>query len=118
MEWGECSISLMKIWIDKLIREYRYGNVLQAVLCTKADPKQIWFQPLWEFLICFAADRIYFNRPGLEPERMMFGTAFAYFGPNESKFIEGFSRFGRVARAVDTPPVRHTMRELWSEVEV
>ena len=116
MESGDRPKSIMQTWIEKLISEYRRGNVHAAILLTKADPKQIWFQPLWDFPICFAR-RVYFNRPGLKPERMMFGTAFVYLGSDPERFIEVFSRFGRVVKAIDTPPVQPIMHELWSEVE-
>ncbi len=115
MESGNRPKSIMQAWINKLISEYRCGNVPAAILLTKADPKQIWFQPLWEFLICFTRDRIHFNRPGLEPERMMFGTAFVYLGSDQKRFIEVFSRFGRIVQAIDEPREQPVM--LWSHVE-
>jgi DNA N-6-adenine-methyltransferase (Dam) len=116
MEGGDKPKSLMQTWIEKLIAEYRCGNVPAAILLTKADPKENWFQPLWDFPICFARDRVYFNRPGGSPEKMMFGTAFVYLGPCEERFIEVFSRFGRIVRAIDPSPV--VARELWQEVSV
>jgi len=117
MESGDRPKSIIKQWVDKLIGEYKAGHIQEAILLTKADPKQSWFQPLWEFLICFARDRIYFNRPGgLEPEKMMFGTAFVYLGPHEEKFVDMFSRFGRVVKAIDPPKQRHIQYPLWEAI--
>jgi DNA N-6-adenine-methyltransferase (Dam) len=102
------------VFIQRLLWEYKEGNIEQAVLLAKADPKQHWFLPLWDFPICFASDRIYFRRPNnLPPERFQFGVAFVYLGLNESKFIEIFSKFGTIAKRVSTPPVKPVMRELW-----
>lgn len=115
MEPGDHPKSMLQAWIDKLISEHRCGNVPAAILLTKADPKQKWFQPLWDYTICFSRDRVYFNRPGLEPEKMMFGTVFVYLGPDPEKFVSVFRQFGRIARAVDEPlpePVT-----LWSHIE-
>lgn len=92
--------SVVKLWINRLISEYHRSNVSQAILLIKADPKEQWFQPCWEFPICFAAHRILFDRPGLPPEKHQFGTAFVYLGPNESQFINVFSQFGTVARRI------------------
>ena len=104
-------MSIGKKWIDRLIYEYEAGNIKQAVLLGKADVKQVWFEPLWEFYICFAYNRVYFNRPVGPPERIMFGTVFVYLGPNEQKFVSIFSQFGRIARAVDVP-VRSAVQQL------
>jgi len=106
--------SIASLFMGKLIEEYHKGTVTQAVLLAKADPKQNWFSRLWEFPICFAYDRVYFNRPIGEPCRHQFGTCFVYLGPHESRFIDIFSQFGRIAKAIDTPrqPVA-SPRELW-----
>ena len=105
--------SVGKLWIDKLIHDYQSGKVSAAILLGKADVKQIWFEPLWDYLICFAQNRVYFERPGQSPERIMFGTCFVYLGSNESLFIEHFSQFGRIARAIDTPRKAVTPLSLW-----
>jgi phage N-6-adenine-methyltransferase len=105
--------SVGKLWIDKLIHEYSTGKVSQAILLGKADVKQIWFVPLWDYPICFAHNRVYFDRPGLPSERIMFGTVFVYLGPNIGKFITEFSAFGRIAKAIDTPKPAIVHPSLW-----
>jgi ParB family transcriptional regulator, chromosome partitioning protein len=102
MEHGDKSKRpcIAKMWIDKLISEYHEGHISEAIMLLKADPKQRWFQPLWEFLICFVPGKIIFNRPDAPPEGHMFGSCLVYLGPNESKFIEVFSNLGTVARRV------------------
>ena len=88
--------SAMHAWISRLIDEHKKGNVAQAILLTKADPKQKWFQPLWDYPLCFVSDRVYFLRPNKEPERHQFGTLLAYFGQNEKLFVNVFTEFGPV----------------------
>jgi DNA N-6-adenine-methyltransferase (Dam) len=99
--------SLIQLYISKLITEYKKGNINEAVLLTMPKTDTAWFQPLWEFPICCADHRVLFIRPkGLEAGQM-FGTCFVYLGPNEQAFITHFSPFGRIVRAIDTPPERH-----------
>ena len=116
MEPGRIQGSIIKLWINRVIAEYRQGNVSEAMLLTKTDMKANWFNALWEFPICFARDHLYFDRPGLAPEKHFFGTCFVYLGFNEQKFIEVFSQFGTIAKRVNPAPVKPSMCELW-EVE-
>lgn len=113
IEIGRQSASIGKLWIDRLIEGYTAGDISSAILLAKADVKQIWFQPLWEYPICFTFDRVYFDRPGLPPSRIMFGTVFVYLGTNESAFIEHFSPFGRIAKAIDVPKQPLYIPTLW-----
>ena len=96
MEFGKRQVSIMKLWIEKLIAEYGAGNVIEAILLTKADPKQVWFRLLWDYTICFSQERIFFNRPERKPETHQFGTVFVYFGQNCQKFVDVFTTFGIV----------------------
>jgi ParB family chromosome partitioning protein len=96
MEPGRVKKAVMTYWIEKLIEEYRLGRVDQAILLSKADPKQLWFQSLWDYPICFVRSRLLFNRPGLPPEKHQFGNVFVYFGRDQDKFLEVFTQFGPV----------------------
>lgn len=88
------------LWSRKLVSEYRRGSVEQAVLLVSASVKQNWFHELMEFVVCFALQRICFDRPGNTPQELRHGNAFVYLGPNEDRFISTFSQFGTVARRV------------------
>lgn len=112
--------SMQGVWLVRLINEYLQGNVEQAIFLSTANPEANWFQPLWNYLICFADHQVHFHvaHDSLSSKHV-FGTCFTYLGPNEARFIEVFSRFGRIVRAVDTPAPKPIARELWSaEVEV
>lgn len=96
MEPGRARKAVITQWIEKLIEDYKEGHVSSAILLTKADVKQKWFQLLWNYPICIVQSRILFNRPGLPPEKHQFGTAFVYFGDNQERFLEVFSEFGPI----------------------
>jgi hypothetical protein len=85
-------------WSQKLIAEYRAGNVTEAVLLVKAAMGYNWFEELWwNWPTCFAKERISFIRPdGDSSGQSKMGTAFIYLGHNVGKFTEVFRQFGRV----------------------
>ncbi len=88
------------LFIAKLIEAFERGDVSQAIACVNADMVRSWFQPLWEYLLCFSSHPVQFIRPNLKAEHHFFPTCFVYLGPNESRFIEVFSQFGTIARRV------------------
>lgn len=108
--------SNIELWSRKLQREYHAGNVKQAILLCMSNTESSWFVPLWNYPICFPSPRVMFHRPDGTLDHHLSGSCFVYLGPNESRFIEVFSRFGRIVRAIDNPPARPIMRELWQEV--
>jgi ParB family chromosome partitioning protein len=97
-------------FVEKLIREFRSGNVKQAVLLVNAKHDLAWFDQLWAFPICFARRKVRFFRPKIGFESHMFGTCFVYLGPHEQKFIDTFSKFGTIAKRVSQP--RQTVQPL------
>jgi hypothetical protein len=57
--------------------------------------------------MCTPFPKIRFFVPGLSGgQRQVFGNVFAYLGPHEQKFIEVFSKFGRIIKAVDAQPAK------------
>lgn len=107
--------SLAGFFYQRARDEYARGNVKEAIILLKADPKQSWFWPFWATgPLCFCRDRVYFDRPEGEATKQQFGTAFAYMGPHEQRFIDTFSRFGDVARRVSPRRIMGTMQALWT----
>jgi len=104
--------SNIRAFTERCIAEYKAGNIEQSTMLVRADPCAYWFPQLWEFLICFVGCNFYFNGP-YGKVKHQFGTAFVYLGPNEQKFIEIFSQFGRVAKAIDVPKHRASQPTLW-----
>lgn len=106
-------------WSRKLLTCYQQGQVEQAVLLIMACVKQKWFHDLWSMIdapICFVNKRIYFLRPAGAPKELRESSCFLYLGPHESRFVEVFSRFGTLAKAL--PVAQRTQSaSLWGEME-
>ncbi len=112
--------STIERWIKRLINEYQAGNVTTAILLTTCDSDNQWFQLLWDYPICFTNHNVHFFKPDRHGKitkdsrsTQMFGTVFTYLGPHEQTFIDIFSRFGRIARAIDIPRQQVTPLSLW-----
>ncbi len=105
--------SFQKLFAEKLLYEYGQGHIKQAILLSLGNPNSVWFQPFFDYILCFYRGHIAFDRPDGSEGHFGFPLAFVYLGPNEVKFIEVFSKFGRIAKAVDTPKPKPTMRTLW-----
>jgi len=109
--------SYQPLFVERLIGEYTYGNVEQGILLLLGNAmyKQ-WFPSLWEYPMCIHPTSIAFMRPGRthhDTDRLGFGSIFIYIGKDEHAFIQHFSKFGRIARAIDTPKPVSKPRELW-----
>lgn len=107
---------LTGFFIAKLVEGYETGYINQAVACVNADVIRNWFQPLWNYPICFSHKKILFHRPGEISQHHYFGTCFVYLGWNEQGFVEHFSQFGRIAKAVDVPVAKPRQLELLEAV--
>jgi hypothetical protein len=94
--------SYQKAFAEKLLLEYRRGNVKQAISLSLGNPNSVWFQPFFDHLICFNRERICFHRPDGSTSSFGFPLAFTYLGPHESQFLEVFSQFGPVVSKVRT----------------
>jgi|ERR1022692_871851 ParB family chromosome partitioning protein len=110
---GGIAMSHQKAFAHKLLREYQSGNVEQAVLLSLGNPNSVWFQPFFDFILCFYCGHIDFYRPDGSTSSFGFPLAFVYLGPNETKFIDIFSQFGRIAKAIDTPKQAVKSPALW-----
>jgi hypothetical protein len=99
--YGRDDISNQERWSHRLIEQYRAGITTEAILLVNAVTDRAWFQPLWDFPICFTDHRVPFYRPGGEAgAQPVCGSAFVYFGDNPDGFAEVFKRFGAVVMRV------------------
>ena len=88
----------MTNFVNKLIQEYTSGKVKEAILLTNNSTETRWFQAVSKFsIICFPSTRIRFLVND-RPTQPTTGQAFFYFGEDEKKFIQEFSRHGIIAR--------------------
>lgn len=88
--------SNQSLWSNKVIAQYKAGAINQAILLVSSAIGTAWFNPLFEYPICFPEKRIHFiNKDGNQSSPTI-GNAFVYLGKNINKFVEVFSQFGTV----------------------
>ena len=84
----------------RLVLEHQAGEVDAAILlvnahCTDTD----WFQPLWDYHLCFTDHRIDFDSAGREKNTTStHGSVFVYLGPDTKTFKTEFAPFGAVVQ--------------------
>jgi hypothetical protein len=96
----EAGDSNQAIWTAYLLQQYQSGATKEAILLVNATPERKWFQPLWNYPVCFTDHRIRFYRPHGEAHQPTHGNAFVYLGKRDQHFINVFCRFGTVVRRV------------------
>ena len=98
--YGRDGISNQERWSHRLMEQYAAGITTEAILLVNAVTERVWFQPLWDYPICFTDHRIPFYRPGGVPGQPVIGSAFVYFGKNPDRFAAVFRKFGAVVLRV------------------
>lgn len=89
-----------KVWIAKLVGEFRAGHIKQALCITYASTSEAWFKPLLYFPQCFLTPRMNYYLPnGLPMEGVTKGSVVTYLGPNVDKFAEEFVQYGVIKPA-------------------
>lgn len=86
----------------KLLEQYRQGITTEAILLVNANSTETkWFQPLWDYLLCFIDHRINFQGPREAKNGSTHGSVFVYFGSKERRFAEIFRQFGVIVKRWD-----------------
>lgn len=93
--------SNQEAWSRRLIEQYEAGVTKEAVLLVNANTEAKWFQPLYNYIICFTNHRIRFYNTEGTPNQPTQGNAFIYFGNQPERFKKLFSSFGVVIRRID-----------------
>ena len=90
--------SNQEVWTNRLIVQFKSGITKEAVLLVNANTEAKWFQPLYDFPICFTDHRIRFYSDGEDDNQPTQGNAFIYFGPKgkNKDFKDIFSKFGPI----------------------
>lgn len=96
----EGGVSNQELWTARLIQEYQRGCVQEAVLLVNAVTDRQWFQPLWDYPICFTDHRIRFYGATGEPGSPTVGSVLVYFGTRHTAFVEQFRQFGVIVRVL------------------
>lgn len=105
-------------FLSKLIEEYSAGHVTAAIALFNGYRFEArWFQPLWNYPLCFTNRRFSFYNPYRGSSAPPTGIVLAYLGPNPDAFIRVFSRFGNcVPNTSDKDETifeRGTLQEQW-----
>lgn len=86
-------------FVEKLIQEYKTENITEFILLVNSRATDAeWFQPLYDGFICFTDHRIDFDSPEEKNTSSTHGSCFVYFGHNEKKFAESFSKHGSILK--------------------
>lgn len=96
--WDEDGESNVAQWTARLVDEFQTGNIKEAILLVNATTERKWFQPLWQFPICFTDHRINFYNANGEQKQPTQGNAFIYFGPHKMTFAAMFEKFGTIVQ--------------------
>lgn len=88
---------LQEEFVAKLISQYQRGITTEAILLVNSHATDTkWFQPLWDYLLCFTDHRINFYTYNGTGVGSTHGSIFIYFGANQNKFAEEFSEYGNI----------------------
>lgn len=101
----------VQAFCEKLLREYKAGNVSAAVLLVNAysaDTK--WFRPFWQFPICLGMKPAFYSPKRDDDVQPMVWPAVVYLGPTSDSgaFMWAFSSLGR---CFDAPGRDRTLAE-------
>jgi DNA N-6-adenine-methyltransferase (Dam) len=85
-------------WVDKLTNEYLARRVREALLLVNSNAGYRWYEELWRrWPVCCVRERISFIRAdGTTAGKAKRAQTFVYLGPKRERFIEVFSKIGRV----------------------
>jgi hypothetical protein len=88
---------LNRIWIGKLLDEYKNGNIKCACCITYASTSERWFKPLLDFPQCFLTGRTnYFLPDGSLKKGATKGSVVTYLGDDQWKFALEFAQLGTI----------------------
>lgn len=86
-------------FIARLVDEHLAGRVPAAVTLVNAHCTDTrWFQPLWDYTLCFTDHRIDFAAGTTDRSGSTHGSVFVYLGSEHSLFAKTFDQFGAVVR--------------------
>ena len=92
--WCNPPYSGVKDWVRKMVRSYESGAITAGILLVNAWTEGRWFEPLYDYPMCFVRGRIQFYRPTGEKEGCPSSSVFVYFGDKIREFAAEFRRYG------------------------
>lgn len=93
--WLNPPYSMAAAFIGRLVSEHANGSVQAGIALVSAHATDTaWFQPLWDYTLCFTDHRIAFS--GVSGN--IGGSVFAYFGNDPQRFKHAFSTHGAIVQ--------------------
>ena len=90
---------LNELWINKLISEWEDHHIDEACVITYACTSEKWFQPLFNYPMCFLSPRTNYVGPdGKTVKGVTKGSVVTYLGGNLTNFVTAFMSIGRIKR--------------------
>ncbi len=80
-------------WVSRVTQAYRDSEIAEAIVLLPARTDTAWFQPLFDYPICFVRGRLKFS--GAE-NSAPFPSAVVYLGEDVALFSEQFGDIGRI----------------------
>lgn len=80
-------------WVDRLVRAYTSGEITDAIALLPARTDTAWFQPLFDYPICFVRGRLKFSG---SDNSAPFPSAIVYLGKDTALFDDCFGDIGRI----------------------
>ncbi len=91
------SRAMNKRCIEKLISEFKAGNISAACCITFASTSEAWFRPLLDYPQCFLFPRTnYLDAQGNKVRGVTKGSVVTYLGPDTARFARVFSALGTI----------------------
>lgn len=90
-------------WIEKAIDELLDSKAVSILLVPGSTADQ-WFQPLWDFPLCFVDHRMFFDRPDGSQVNPVRNTVFALVGGSravQTEFLRSFKSIGNIVLPVN-----------------
>lgn len=86
-----------RIWIKQLCMGHADGRINQAMCITYACTSENWFQPLFDYPMCFLSPRTNYYLPdGSILKGVTKGSVVTYLGPWKRIFLSEFTQFGKI----------------------
>lgn len=84
-------------WINKLVSEFKAGNITAACAICFASTSEKWFRPLLDYPQCFLTPRTNYLLPdGTVYRGVTKGSVVTYLGPDIPSFAREFAALGVV----------------------
>jgi hypothetical protein len=90
--------SVMHLWVDKILEEFKAGRVSEAIALVKGDTSTKWHRKLRDFVRCEYAGRVVFvgnDGPAT------FCTHLFYLGDDIGKFWRSFAELGDIWQRIE-----------------